>query len=246
MGGGSKVEAPKPSTEEKELTQLQIQTIKQQMADDELLRPFILQAMKLTETPEGTLRQMTDEEYRASLGPTDLLAYDNLQLQLERQQKALKGELPLSEGLIQQKAQEFGNFKEAMARAGNQITGDTPESATAQTTAGIQALKTFNSRWSLVEDAQRRGELTSGQSTINQTTGLLADVGQQDWSQAIAFPTRTSGLVNLANIASQPLRDYRLMQYQANVQNAANSAGLLSGIGSLVGTLGGAAITAWS
>lgn len=242
MGGGSKVEAPKPTAQEKELTSLQIQIIKDQMADDELLRPFVLSAMRLTEDEGGALRQMTDDEYKATLSGQDLLAYNNLTLQLERQEKALKGELPLSEASVQQKATEFKNFKEAMARAGNKIEGDDPASAVGLSTSAIQALKTFNERWQLAEDTERRGELTSGQQLINQTTGLTADIGQQDWSKMVSFPTRTSGLVGLASTASEPLREYRMMQYQAGAQNAANQAGVLSGIGNLVGTLGAAAI----
>jgi len=244
--GGSKVEAPKPSAEETELNKLNIEIIKRQMADDELLRPFVLSAMKLVETPEGGLRQMTDTEYRATLDPVELQSYENLLLQQERQTKALKGELPLTEALVQQKATEFKNFKEAMARMGNPIEGDDPGSAVGLSTSGIQALKTFNERWGLVEDAERRGELTAGQQTINQTLGVASGIGVQDWSKQVSFPQRTAGTIAGISSAMQPYQYYSGLEYQANAQNAANKAGLLSDIFGTAGTLGGMGLYKYS
>jgi len=234
--GSTKVEAPEVTKEERELQKLQLEIVKRQMAEDELLRPFVLESMRLVETPEGTLRQMTEEEYTATLSPVELANYQNLQLQIERQRKALMGELPLTEALTQQKATEFKSFKEAMARAGNPIEGDEPGSAIAQTTSGIQALKTFNERWGLVEDAERRGELTLGQQTLTQTLGVASDIGQRDWSQQAAFPQRTAGLLTGIGQALQPYQFQRQMEYQANAQNAMNRAGILGGIGNLLGT----------
>jgi len=205
------------------------------MAEDELLRPFVLSAMRLVETPEGELRQMTDEEYRGTLDPVELQAYENLILQQERQTKALKGELPLSEALVQQKATEFKNFKEAMARAGNPITGEDPGSAIANTTSGFQGLKTFNERWGLVEDAERRGELTTGQQTLTQSLGVASDIGIRDWTKLAAFPTRTSGILTGISQAMQPIQYQKSLEYNASMQTAANKAGLLGDIGGLAG-----------
>ena len=232
---GSKVEAPKPTAEETELNQLNLEIIKRQMADDELLRPFVLSAMRMVETPEGGLRQMTDEEYRGTLGPVELQSYDNLLLQQERQTKALKGELPLTEALVQQKATEFKSFKEAMARAGNPIEGDDPGSAIANTTSGFQGLKTFNERWGLVEDAERRGELTAGQMTLNQTMGVASDIGARDIGTKAGFPTKTMPIMQGISSAMQPYQFQRSLEYDASKQTAANKAGLLGDIGFLGG-----------
>lgn len=242
----TKVSAPKPTAEETELNKLNLEIIRRQMADDELLRPFVLSAMRLVETPEGGLRQMSEEEYRGTLTGTDLQAYENLQLQLERQTKALKGELPLTEALVQQKATEFRTFKEAMARAGNPIEGDDPGSATTTTTSGFQGLKTFNERWGLIEDAERRGELTAGQATISQTLGVASDIGARETATKFGFPTKTLPIMQGISSAMQPYQFQREMEYNVAMQNAANKAGLLGGMGNLAGTLGMAGALAYA
>lgn len=164
------------------LRQLQIAEQQLAMAErgmklQDALQPFVLQSMRLVEEPGGGIRRMTEEEFVATLPPTDKLAYENLQLSLERERKALLGELPLSEAGQRQKRDEFTAFKEQMARGGNPIEGDTPETATASTTAGAQNLKAFTERWALAEEAERRGELSAGSQTVLQRLGVASDLG---------------------------------------------------------------------
>jgi uncharacterized protein YcfJ len=142
------------------------------------LQPFVLQSLRLVEdTPGGALRRMTEDEFKATLTGQERLAYDNTTLALERETKALKGELPLSAAGQQRKRDEFTAFKEQMARGGNPIEGDVPGTASASTTAGAQALKAFNERWGLVEEAERRGELTSGSQSVLARIGVASDLG---------------------------------------------------------------------
>ncbi len=115
---------------ESEAQQLQLESLRRSARQEEELEPFVLRNLRLTRDPEsGTLRRLTDEEFLAGLSPTERQAEENLRLSQERQEKALRGELPLTEAGQQKKADEFRTFKERMARAGNIITGDTPETA---------------------------------------------------------------------------------------------------------------------
>ena len=242
----TKVAAPKPTANELALQKLSLDFVKKQAKEYDELKPYALAAMRLTDDGSGGIRMMTEDEYYNTMGDIEKYNYNNLKLQLERQNKALKGELPLSEGLLQQKSKEFSQFKEAMARAGNPIEGDEPGSAIAQTTSGIQGLKSFQDRWGLVEDAERRGELTVGQQTINQTMGVATDIGRSDLAAKEGFPQRTTGLLTNVSNAMQPYQFDKSMQFQANMQNAANSAGLLSDIGNVAGMGMMAAGMKWS
>ena len=174
---------------EGEAQQLQLEALRRSARLEENLEPFVLQGMRLRRDDEGNIVRMTDEEFLESLSPSERLAHENLQLSQERQRKALLGELPLTEAGQQRKADEFSTFKERMARAGNPITGDTPETATATTTPGIQGLRAFNVRFGLLEEAERFGELTRGTSAILQRFRLTSDIGAQERRGMLDFPT---------------------------------------------------------
>ena len=158
------------------------------------LAPFILEGYGLKENDDGSLRRLTEDEFAATLSDTEKVGRENLLLSLERERKALLGELPLSESGQQQKADEFSTFKEAMSRAGHVIEGDDPETAVATTTAGIQSLKAFNERFGLLEDAERRGELTQGAQAVLARTGVASDLGARRMAGLVQFPLAASGL----------------------------------------------------
>jgi len=159
------------------VTEQQLAVAERGMNLQDALKPFVLGSMRLLEEPGGTIRRMTEDEYVATLSPNERSSYENLQLGLERERRALKGELPLSEAGQRQKRDEFTAFKEQMARSGNPIEGDTPESASTTTTAGAQALKAFTERWGLVQEAERRGELTAGSQAVLARMGIASDIG---------------------------------------------------------------------
>ena len=230
----------------------QMRLIEEEIAETRALRPLILQEMGIVAETDnkGTVkyRKMTEEEYKATLNPVELQAYENLKLALERQEKALRGELPISETTKQQKEQEFEQLKEAMARAGHTITGDTPETATADTTAGIQSLKAFQQKWAVVEEAERRGELTAGAPAALQQFGMVSDTEARRTELMAGYPQLrtglaagygsqvvplTTGIPQSAGILSQyqpllsgyssllqPYQYQRGLEFQANVANA--------------------------
>lgn len=202
MASSPKIKPPQPSAQEVAIQSQQIELMKKQVllaeqtlstteksfALQDALKPFVLQNMRLTQGEDGSLRRMTEDEYVATLLPTDRQAYANLRLMLERENKALSGALPLSEASQQRKRDEFTAFKEQMARAGNPITGDAPGAASSTTTAGAQALKAFNERWGLVEEAERRGELTAGSQSVLARLGIASDLGARNQESLLAAP----------------------------------------------------------
>ena len=202
------VQAPPPTAEEIAIQKQQLSLMKKQsaqldalqplfegniasqkkaLADQKALRPWVLSGMGLTEV-DGVLRKMTEEEFQASLSDVDRAARENTLLSLERDRKALSGELPLTEAGQQAKADEFRVFKEAMARAGHIITGDDPLSATADTTPGIQALSAFNERFGLLEEAERFGQLDRASSGVLARMGIATDIGAKRTSGLVQFP----------------------------------------------------------
>lgn len=163
-------------------------------------------------------------------------------LQLDRQKKALAGDLPISEGTTQRKTQEWALFKEQMARAGNPVFGDSPEEAFSTSTAGTQALKAFNANWKLVEDSERRGEITTGASLLNQSIGLSSGLRSDAIQTAGAIPDLGTGKLIPGYVgALQPYQFQRQGQFSANAANATANAQREAGMMSMVGNLAGSA-----
>lgn len=173
-------------------------------------------------------------------------------LEADRQEKALRGELPVSEGTTQRKAQEFAALKEQLTRSGNPVTGDTPETAYSPTTAGTQSLKSFAERYKLVEDAERQGQISQGSADLYNSLGLTSNISgnraialQSTGAGGAPYNTLVGGPISLVQPNLQALQPYqfqRSMQYQGNMQNAANAAAERAGYLQLAGTvLGGAA-----
>ncbi len=124
-------------------------------------------------------------------------------LQSERQLKALKGELPLSSASQQQKLQEFNLLRENAARSGNIIQGDTPESAIGLSSSANEAVEAFNSKWGLVEEAEKRGELTSGEAATLSRYGLTSDIGARDLNTSIGLSSQyTPGSTQMGLLGS--------------------------------------------
>ena len=233
-------DVPPKSAQELEIEKLNVEALRRAAQQEEDLEPFVLQSLRLTRE-NGAIRRMTDEEFRATLSPSQLLAHENLLASQERQRKALAGELPLTEAGQQRKAEEFRTFKERMARAGHVIEGDTPETATATTTSGIQGLRAFNQRFGLLEEAERRGELTFGTSAVLQRLGVTSDIGARERAGLLEFPTTPLRRAQVGTQALQPFQFQRGLQFQANVIGSQNQAAFTAGLLELGGTIGGAA-----
>jgi len=200
------------------------------------LTEIVLNTMGLTNQLEGEfgtggesgeIRRLTDDEYLSTLGEVEQQQFRNYQLQIERQKRALEGNLPVSEALQQRKSENFRIFKEQQARIGNTITGDDPDTAVANTTAGTQSLNSFRDEFNLLEDAERRGEIQTGQANINQTRGLVSGLEGADYSRAIGFPQRHSGAAG-AGILNQAQGNQALFNAQRQAQTQSDLFGILT------------------
>lgn len=235
------------------------------------------QVAELQTSQMETAKRANDalNKYLDSLDTEDYKAYQKAQQDLqaqqtqialqqgERTQKALNGELPLSQGTIDRKAQDFQMLKENLARGGNAIIGDDPNSAYSLSSPGEQALKEFNTRYASVEDQERRGALDTGTSAYLQAVGLAGNLGKSDLSAATGLSqpggyaaTSTSmapgaspvqnnlSLVQGYGSAMNPYLQQQQMQWQTGQNNAQISAQDRAGWLQLGGTLAGAGGTA--
>lgn len=244
FGGGDDVyvNVPGPTPEEIEIQREQLRLMREAVQRQENLEPFILKSLGLVKNPDGTYRKMTEDEYYASLTDLEKKVYDTTKLMLERQQKALRGELPVSESLKQTKEREWKLFKEAMARAGNPIYGDTPEEATSPTTAGMQGIRQFQERFGMLEEAERRGELSAGTSAALQMLGVTRDLGNMDRQGLYGYTAAPLQLAGVYSGLLEPYQKQRMLEFQTNYANTASRSGLLGSFLGTIGTLGAAAI----
>src|SRR5574337_53897 len=188
--GAKQPKVPSPTPAELEIQQMSLNNLRMQQRDMKLMRPYLLQSMRLKQVGKGKdmkFVKMTDDEYKASLSLDERKQYENLLLAQDRETKALKGELPLTAEGQAQKADEFNQLKEAMARKGTPITGDTPTSASATDTAGIQALGSFNRSWGAREEAERRGELDSGAQMVLNRLGTASNITNTNYTQGTSM-----------------------------------------------------------
>jgi hypothetical protein len=163
-------------------------------------------------------------------------------LQSDRYLKALKGELPVSEGTLQRKAKDFQLLKESAARKGNVIQGNNPEGAYGLSSAAAANLGEFNRTYGLLQDAERRGEIASG--GMGAAPGTIP-LGYTSTSNAYSPASLIPGYSTLSSgyaAAAEPYANQRLLGYQAQLQQAALDS-QSNPLGSLIGGAGTGAVT---
>jgi hypothetical protein len=177
--------------------------------------------------PDGTINQQALQDFSGQLqarqglegqiaqrglgflagGPLDPVAQAEQDLYL----RALAGTEPTTEGLKAQKKREFEQFKQAAGQRGIRITGDTPETASSSSTAGIRLLSEFNQRFNLASETERQnlrgflGGQTLGREgqQFNQALQLTGFNPLQQ--QLGAFDAATRGFIPILGGISQGL-----------------------------------------
>lgn len=204
-------------------------------------------------TPEAIAAKTRQTELQELSDIATKRQFGLLELSAERQEKALRGELPLSEMSLARKQQEFSALKENLARAGSPIIGDTPETAYALSTAGTQSLEGFQKTWKLIEDAERRGEIAQGAGIYQSGLGLGANLSATGRAAGLAYGATgaqgplsggTLGIAPYQFQAQQPYQFDRSLAWQMQQQNEANRAANRAGWAQLGGQLGSAALIA--
>jgi len=230
------VEAPPPaapSAEEKALQQTQLEMLKAQQAQTELVKPYLYKSMGLSESVDpATGKTILVENPKSE---ADLLNDEIEKLYLSRQKQALEGTLPVSPALETDLATQESQLSEELSRRlGPNWQTSTP---------GIQAMGEFKKRADLLREEARRGQITTGEGMlINRLNQSSADQAKT-YSQAYQAPQLYTGVLGNYQAAMAPYQQERMAVYNNNVsaamQSAANKGALWSGlIGATGYTLG--------
>lgn len=221
------VNVPGPSPEEIALQRQQLELIQEQRAQNELLKPYFYQLAGLKEV-DGKLVPMTEEEQLAAMTSSQRKQYEVANLQLGQYEKALRGELPLSQAVENELTKQRADLESYMSRK----LGPNWQ----QSTPGIQALAEFDKKANALREEQMYGK---------QTGASAMSIAQQDYynqllsrsASAASSPLGTyQGLMGSIGQALQPYQLQRQMQLQANMANAQSGNALWGGLGSLLGT----------
>lgn len=230
-GGGTTVEAPQPSPEERALQQKQVDLLSASEARNKAWDPVLMKEMGYVTDAAGNIRELTDAEKYAGMTGQEKANYDIQSLANERQIKALKGELEIDPGVTRSLSEGEQMIREQMAR--NLGPGwETSE-------PGRRALADVAQRRAETEYAVRQGEMTNAQAISgtrqDQAMSLLNQTLQNATSDANKY-------LPVAQSYQMPLSWYqqqRQAQLQADMQNAqiaaANQQALISGISGIAG-----------
>jgi len=278
-GGPDEVQAPPPTAEEKELMRqqsemisLQNQLLKEQMSevakaretmedyyeiyDKETMKDLLTTELEMSQKSLSMMNEYLDRE------PTELeKRWEDISLlQAERQEKALRGELPVSEGTMQRYEEEKEALQERLSR---KVGRDWEES-----TPGIQAMDEFESRWSALMDAERRAEIDRGSAMMLSTMGYTSEIAQQrGWvapgtvanpasafgrgmsllesKSSYGYGASLSGLQGAGSSIAQAYQPYQFqrgMEFDAARFNAEMAQKQQAGMMQLVGTVAGGAM----
>jgi hypothetical protein len=206
-GSAPETPIPEPSWEERQLQikqgeaiDLQNELLRSQMAETKAAREEMKEFYSIydKETMQGLLSaeleltqkslDMMNEYMDREPSELELKLEDISLLQAERTEKALRGELPVSEGTQQRYEEEKGALREKLSRKLG--------SGWEESTPGIQAMGELEKRWGALMDAERRGEISQGTSLLLAQMGFSTDLARaQSWQQpgSVANPTSAFG-----------------------------------------------------
>lgn len=188
--------------------------------------------MRLEKTPE---RVALEERFKK-------LEAEQLSLsekQLKRQQDALEGKIETSPILQKAITDQFNQFKESQARAGNVIMGDDPFNAVAKGSAAQESLRAFQDN-AKAEKQREIQAIVQGETPL--TYGGLELASGLSGRRAYAMPGAPdyAGATSLSLSGQQPFQFDRQMQYNYDAMNRASKT--TSGKSGLLGSMAGAGI----
>lgn len=222
---GPDVSYPEPTPEERELMGIQTKIAKQKFSDYQLLRPIIFQRLGY-KLAGGKLVKMTTEEMLNQMTPLERLEYENAKLLLERQQKAIKGELPVSPALERAIEKQGRVLAETMSRK----LGSNWET----TTAGIQAKRKFEESAELMREQVRKGEMSgAGAAALALLNATRADSAYT--FGALNQLGNPALVMNLTSQAIAPYAEQRANEFKSRLVEAEQQTSVLGALGSFLG-----------
>lgn len=160
-------------------------------------------------------------------------------LEFERYQKALKGELPISEATKQAEEQQFSLLKEGLSMKGSDLTGTTLDNAVATDSAGVENLSRLRKEFALIKDSERRGELDSARG-LRLGTDYLSPVATATSNYGPGSTGAGYGQVgSLYGQSLQPFQYQRGLEFQSKLGTAQNKMQREAGIYNMIGTAAG-------
>lgn len=160
--------------------------------------------------------------------------------QLERQNKALKGEIPTSETLKKNIQDEFNRFKESQARAGNVILGESLEDAVGKGTAAIESLAAFKNNATQAKERELQS-IIQGETPLAYGGFELASGASGSRAYSLPGSVDYGGLQGMSLSGSQPFQFNRQLAQQLELARMGNTK-QKSGLGMTIGGLAGAGI----
>lgn len=187
---------------------------------------------------------------------------------LQNYQNALQGKIAPNQAIAQQKARDWQQTVQQAAQQGIRLSGNSPESAVSQSTAGNQIIQDFTKRYGMLEQQYNLGQQQFGMAAQGQALGQqntqyqntmggydqLAGQAQQLYQpyqqqQLGQFGVNTNQALTNADIQNQNLMNVYNQQmqqlglnYQSQLAGYQNKMGLVSGGLGLAGTIGGAMV----
>lgn len=229
--GGTKVQAPQPTAEEKALQQQQLSLLQEQRAETEAFKPYLYESMGLRDV-NGKLEKIPEAERLASMTAQEKAQYDLANSYLDRQKQALEGKLPVSPAMEAELEQQKTDLATNLSRKLG--------SNWMQSTPGIQAMTEFDKRAGLLREEARRGQISTGEGLIGARMGLLQSQQAQNYGQAQNWGLPAfSQLSGAYSQAYQPFQFNRQMDYDARKTTSANRMGLITGAMGALGTFAG-------
>uniref|UniRef100_A0A6H1ZDY6 Uncharacterized protein n=1 Tax=viral metagenome TaxID=1070528 RepID=A0A6H1ZDY6_9ZZZZ len=228
---------------EDQLKQEQLNILRKQSSESDALTKLIYQAAGIVkDSASGEWRNATEEEKISFMDPAQRQEYAIYKQTLDRQQKALNGELPISPALEKEISDWNAQNKESLTRRlGTDYMSSTP---------GIQSQENQNIRTGLLTEEARRGQIASGQGQITAWQNSQANSQANQYNTLMGIPSRTSGLLTGYSNALVPYTQQSNLNSQlgyyasrdAQVLNQAKQARedeQRKSMWSAVGTLGG-------
>lgn len=139
------------------------------------------------------------------------------QTELTNYQNALQGRIAPNQALSLQKQKDWEALIQQAGQLGIQLSGNTPESAASQSTAGNQMIRDFNTRYGILEQNYNLGQQQFGQQANMQRLGLN---NQTLSGQGSAY----ANLQNLNTTLQQPYSQQRLGQFGVQTGQAQSNA----------------------
>jgi hypothetical protein len=232
-GGGSEAEVPAPTPEETENVQLQNKLIKQYIAEEEAISPYLAELSgyrKLTDSSgKISYQKLTAEEKYALLNPDEKLSYDVQKAASERLLKAVKGELSIDPAFDDEYSRRKVSLQEDLIRQGL-TPGDTGYN---------EAVADFEAEMALARQNIRYGEMSTMDAVSQSQTNELLRKQEMWYTKAAGLSGGSLGSVSMLNTPLARYQKDREIAAQVGIANAQSSSPW-GAIGSIFGTaLGG-------